>query len=238
MTSCIVATFAEVINDLAKSREADQHAKEQQVPVTRTPDDLFTEINKIECKFKQLQAAFTKSGSASAEAISVKLDAALEQLYHLAAFVGSVNDLLSDKHKEKKHALQTSVLARFEETKVESDQAWKALCAAHAMASVKNTHGNLTLSTDSILTILSQTTDWRAYSLRRIGDAARNQMSTLTIERNGVESSITVANGQITTLKIAKDNVESMRTTLENNRWHTDASKVAANVGVSLRLIY
>jgi hypothetical protein len=233
MTSPVVSSFVEIINNLAGSRESDRHVEEQQVPVMYTPEDLSTEINEVELRLKQLQTALTKQGPASAEAIGLKLDAALEELYSLAAFVGGANDLQSDLLKERKHILHTSVLAKFEETKVESDQAWKALCAAHAMASVKNMHDKLTLPRDSKLIIFTQATDWRAYSLRRIGDAAKTQMSTFTIEHNGVESSIAVANERMTTLQCAKDDVENARAVLENNRWHTDASKMAANIGVS-----
>jgi hypothetical protein len=38
-------------------------------------------------------------------------------------------------NQEEFEALQVSVMAKFEETEVESDRAWKALCAAHDMVS-------------------------------------------------------------------------------------------------------
>jgi hypothetical protein len=69
------------------------------------------------------------------------LDAAFEELHLLAVFIGGdAHDLQVEldwdeleRLEEELDALEGSVMAKFVETKVESDRAWKALCAAHAM---------------------------------------------------------------------------------------------------------
>lgn len=65
-----------------------------------------------------------------------KLDAAFKELYHLSVFVGGdPADWQSSLLEGEFEALQASVVAKFEETKVEGNQAWRNLCAAHATVS-------------------------------------------------------------------------------------------------------
>jgi hypothetical protein len=122
MTSAF-QTLTNAINDLIESRNT---------------ENMTEEINNIESRFEQLQTAVKDHGPGYAEAVSRKLDSAFEELYHLAVFIGLGGDPYDPQglldHNEFA-ALEMSVLAKFEETKVESDGAWKALCAAHAMVS-------------------------------------------------------------------------------------------------------
>jgi hypothetical protein len=142
MTSAF-QTLTNAINDLIESRNTDHRSdEEQQVVLARAPENLTEEINNIESRFEQLQTAVKDHGPGYAEAVSRKLDAAFEELYHPAVFIGLDGDPydpqgLLDQHEFA--ALEMSVLAKFEETKVESDGAWKALCAAHAMVSFQTT---------------------------------------------------------------------------------------------------
>lgn len=48
---------------------------------------------------------------------------------------GDARGLEISQNREEFEALQLSVMAKFEDTEVESDRAWKALCAEHAMVS-------------------------------------------------------------------------------------------------------
>jgi uncharacterized protein Yka (UPF0111/DUF47 family) len=135
-------SLAKAIKDLGESQNADhQSEKVQQIVLARAPENLTEEINKIESKFEQLQTAVEHYGPGYAEAVSQKLDAAFEELHLLAVFIGGdAHDLQVEldwdeleRLEEELDGLEGSVMAKFVETKVESDRAWKALCAAHAM---------------------------------------------------------------------------------------------------------
>ena len=74
--------------------------------------------------------------------------------------------------------------------------------------------------------------------LREHSHIAQNQLSTLRIDHERVESLITGANERLIALQCARDDIEAARAALEANRWHNDASKLAVNVGVSQHLFY
>jgi hypothetical protein len=84
------------------------------------------------------------------------------------------------------------------------------------------------------LTMVSQIKELRTSSLQRVKDMAQDQIGTFKTEHGGVGSSIDVAHGRLTTLQTAKNDVENARVVLEESRWHKDASKLAANIGVGL----
>jgi hypothetical protein len=73
----------------------------------------------------------------------------------------------------------------------------------------------------------------RDCSLRHVREIVQVHMSTFKIEHGGVGNSIDIANERIATLQFAKNDIEGARVALENSRWHNDASKLAANIGVS-----
>jgi hypothetical protein len=142
-------SLADAINDLVECQNTDHEADhEKDIVLAQTPPSLTEEINKIESKFEQLQTAVRDHGPGYREAVSSKLDAAFEELYHLAVFIGLGGDAYDPQgllDQEEFAALQTSVLAKFEETKVKSDGAWKALCAVQAVVSLGYTDGELLL---------------------------------------------------------------------------------------------
>jgi hypothetical protein len=137
-----------------------------------------------------------------------------------------------ERLEEELDGLEGSVVAKFEETKVESDQAWKALCSAHAMVSLMCTDDGLLLSF-LCLTISSQSMELRDCSLRHVSEVAQNHMSTFKIEHDGVGSSIDIANKQISTLQSAKNDIEGARASLEEGSHQNESAKLAANIGVS-----
>ena len=103
-------SLTNAINDLFEDQEADRQAEEELIIA---PRNLTEGIDEIESKFEQLQTAVNEHGPGYAESISVKLDAAFEELYHLAVFVGGdpVGQQLSLSQDEFE-ALQVSVMVK------------------------------------------------------------------------------------------------------------------------------
>ena len=106
-------SLADAINDLVECQNTDHEADhEKEIVLAQTPPSLTEEINKIESKFEQLQNAVKDHGPGYAEAVSSKLDAAFEELYHLAVFIGLGGDTYDPQgllDQEEFAALQTSV---------------------------------------------------------------------------------------------------------------------------------
>jgi hypothetical protein len=130
--------LANAVNELVVARNTDHQAEEeQQIVLAQTPEPLAEEINKIESKFEQVQIILEEHRPVHTEEISQKLDAAFEELYDIATFVGGDPDDRQTALDER--FLETelvSVMADLKEAKAESDRAWEALCAARDMVSL------------------------------------------------------------------------------------------------------
>ena len=84
-------SLADAINDLVECQNTDHEADhEKDIVLAQTPPSLTEEINKIESKFEQLQTAVRDHGPGYRDAVSLKLDVAFEELYHLAVFIGLI----------------------------------------------------------------------------------------------------------------------------------------------------
>jgi hypothetical protein len=213
------------LHNLVKPKSTEHQAKEEyQVPALQPPKDLAKEIDKIE---KDLQTAVKNLKPGYAK-FSRKLDVAIEELYHLAVFIGGdARDLELGLNQNQFKALQVSVMAKFVEVEEENDRAWKALCATHDRVGFAHTTDQFARMLLT-LTISPQSTELREHSLQRVDD-----MGSLRIEHVSVESSIIIANERMVALQCARDDIGAAREALEDSRWYNDASKIASNVGVS-----
>lgn len=94
----------------------------------------------MKSKFEQMQVIVEEHGRGHTDAVSRKLEAAFKELYQVAEMVGGdPDDLKIELDEDELEGLQASAMTKFEEAKVESDRARKALCAASAMVSLRRT---------------------------------------------------------------------------------------------------
>ncbi|KAM0697830.1 hypothetical protein Q7P36_002684 [Cladosporium allicinum] len=227
--------LANAVNNLVEIWKTDRQVEEgQQIILAQTPEQLAEEINKIKSKFEQLQIVVKEHvvkehvvkehDYGRTEAVSGKLDAAFQILYHLATWIhGDPDDLHTEQDEEDLKVLQASVMAKLEEAKAESDRAHEALCAARAMVSLGRK--NMFVVYIRTLTILSHIGELKHVSLQRVKSLARSQISVFKTAYGGVGGQIDIA-----TLQTAKDDIENARLALEGSRWHHIASTLAANI--------
>jgi hypothetical protein len=68
--------------------------------------------------------------------------------------------------------------------------------------------------------------------LRERSHIAQSHLRTSRIDHARVESTITAAIERLIGLQCARDDIKAARAALEAERWHNDASKLAANIRV------